>query len=219
MTAEGMIRQLQNLIEHGLKPIAIIKSWDGDSEQFQPVSGFVYDADSVELQTDSDDEESISASLEGRGGELELNKLLSDFTATYTKLNHVDPRYATPKYDQYIQGADDFCETVREKLEGTTGELDALRRELAAAKARVCIGGDVYEANRNQHILHLQTELNYLTRAETAEARAAQLEAALRKYGRHTKFCAIDHPDIRLRKCTCGWEAALSATVAQDGKP
>jgi hypothetical protein len=56
LTAEGMIRQLQNFIEHGLKPTAIIKSWDGDSGEWQPVTGFLYDADSVELQTDSDEE-------------------------------------------------------------------------------------------------------------------------------------------------------------------
>jgi len=77
MTVEGMIRQLQNLIEHGLKPTAVIKAWDGDSGEWQPVTGFLYDADSVELQTDSDDEEPISAGLEGRGGELDAlrNKL------------------------------------------------------------------------------------------------------------------------------------------------
>lgn len=52
MTAEGMIERLQTLIAHGLNPKAIVKAWDGDSEQYQPVSGLLYHNQTIELQTD-----------------------------------------------------------------------------------------------------------------------------------------------------------------------
>lgn len=71
MTAGAMIRQLQNFIEHGLKPTAIVKAWNGDSNEWQPVTGFLYDAESVELQTDCDEDEETgepepAPSTEGR---------------------------------------------------------------------------------------------------------------------------------------------------------
>jgi hypothetical protein len=51
-----MIKQLQELIAHGLNPSAEVRAFDGDSGKMELVSGFLHDANQVDLCTDSDDE-------------------------------------------------------------------------------------------------------------------------------------------------------------------
>jgi hypothetical protein len=52
MTAQALIEQLTNLIAHGLNPKAIVKSYNGDTEQLEEVSGLLYDNEQVEICTD-----------------------------------------------------------------------------------------------------------------------------------------------------------------------
>ena len=62
--------------------------------------------------------------------------------------------------------------------------------ELKREKARVCIGGDIFETARNDLILHQQTELDYLQRAERAESLCDELAGALREASPYIEFYA-----------------------------
>ncbi len=53
-------------------------------------------------------------------------------------------------------------------------------------------------------------------RAETAEARCAVLEAALRRFGMHTEACD-GNADPGIEPCSCGLDAALAASPAPSG--
>ena len=55
MTVDDMIIHLTHLREHGLSGSALVKAYDGDTCSYQEVTGAVYDAKTVELQTDNID--------------------------------------------------------------------------------------------------------------------------------------------------------------------
>lgn len=55
MTVDEVIAHLQQLVAHGLSPSAIVKAWNGDSNQVEPVTGFLYNENEVEICTDDTD--------------------------------------------------------------------------------------------------------------------------------------------------------------------
>ena len=67
---------------------------------------------------------------------------------------------------------------------------EGLRRELAAEKARVCIGGDVFETQRNRLILNQTIELEYLRRAEAAESSLLEARKEVDRLSRQVKSAA-----------------------------
>jgi hypothetical protein len=54
MTVQDLIDNLQMLMKGGLSSTAIVKAFDPNSEQMEPVSGFLYDNKTVEVCTDED---------------------------------------------------------------------------------------------------------------------------------------------------------------------
>lgn len=52
MTVDGLIEHLTYLRQHGLSGSAIIKTYNADTKDLLPVSGFIYDDNEVEICTD-----------------------------------------------------------------------------------------------------------------------------------------------------------------------
>lgn len=113
----------------------------------------------------------------------EENERLSDWkesaiacTPDMQKIGHLlGLRWGQSVHDKIVPG----IEALKERAEKAEQLVSQLEAALKHEKSRVMIGGDVYESNRNQHILHLKTEQEYLIRAEQAEARVLALEVAL----------------------------------------
>ena len=54
-TVAGLIQSLQFMIAHGLPENAVVNAWDADVEKYSQVTGYLYDRDSIELQTDTEE--------------------------------------------------------------------------------------------------------------------------------------------------------------------
>jgi hypothetical protein len=52
MTVAEMINQLTLLREHGLAGTSVVKAYNGDTEQLEEVTGFLYCDESTEICTD-----------------------------------------------------------------------------------------------------------------------------------------------------------------------
>jgi hypothetical protein len=52
MTVDDIMAHLQMLKDGGLSGGAEMKAWNGDSEQLESVTGFLYDDNEVEICTD-----------------------------------------------------------------------------------------------------------------------------------------------------------------------
>lgn len=98
---------------------------------------------------------------------------------------------------------------------------------------RITVGGDIFEANRNQLILNQATELEYLQRAETAEAQLAEArkdsarlrEALTRIRNNDIEICGcINHADPECCNQAdehCAWciaDAALAESQPKESK-
>lgn len=63
------------------------------------------------------------------GTEPGLEDLLKKFIASYAKLNGRELRFATPKYDPYVEGASDFADLLEREFFPASQQVDV--RELA----------------------------------------------------------------------------------------
>ena len=52
MTVDELIEHLTMMKKTGVKGSAQIRAWDGDSERMEPITGFLYDKDNVDICTD-----------------------------------------------------------------------------------------------------------------------------------------------------------------------
>ena len=85
--------------------------------------------------------------------------------------------------------------------------IERLAKSLAAEKRLLHHGSVVEVSAENSNVLE------YIRQLETDLERAERLEAALRKYGRHSKAC-IDHNTWREKGCVCGLDEALASPRA-----
>lgn len=52
MTAQELIKALQELIDHGMPSHVVVTAYNGDDEEVVPVTGILYDNEALEICTD-----------------------------------------------------------------------------------------------------------------------------------------------------------------------